>query len=291
MTAIGATIAGMALYSASDIVSKYIGTAYSPSQLLFFRSLIAVVFVAVMLVATGQFRGFPGIFNRIAMLRSLFDCSSNVSFLVAVVHLPLSVMISLAMTAPLILTALSAVFFNEHVGWRRWAAVAFGFAGAILVVKPSPTSLDLWMILALCCALFSALRDITTFRVGTAVPSLVLTLAAAVASVIGGALLGLQEKWMPFTRLDFGILCTGAAFHCLGMLVMVIATRIANPSIIAPFRYTVLIWAVLAGYFFFGEVPDGWAIVGGMMIVGSGIYTAHRQRVAHAAAVTPAAKP
>jgi drug/metabolite transporter (DMT)-like permease len=171
------------------------------------------------------------------------------------------------------------ILYGEEVGWRRWTAIVVGFLGALCVVKPTPAAFNAWALVGLACAFASAGRDLMTRRLPEGIPFTVVSLMAAVAVTIVGLLMAPWENWRALTLEELGLLALGAAFLSGGTTMLVLAFRDVDISAVAPFRYTLLIWAGLAGYFLFGEVPDRWAAVGAALIVGSGIYALHREAV------------
>jgi len=177
------------------------------------------------------------------------------------------------------MTAASVVLFGEQVGWRRWTAIMVGLIGALIVVKPSPSAFDAWTLVGLASAVATSGRDLTTSRLDRSMPAFLIAFTGALAILTAGAALGTTEQWHGFVRPDFALIVLGAAFHCAATVGLVIASRSRNISLVAPFRYIFLVWAALAGYFAFGEVPDRWSVLGGALIVGSGLYALHRERV------------
>src|SRR5262249_34380117 len=123
------------------------------------------------------------------------------------------------------------------------------------------------------------------------IPTIVISFMAALGSMVIGVVMSLFEPWQPMAAIDIGMLAISAAFVSTGHVLVVIAFRGVDVTAIAPFRYTLLIWAGLCGYFAFGEVPDRFAILGTALIVGSGLYALHREVVRRrtiSAAVPPA---
>jgi drug/metabolite transporter (DMT)-like permease len=212
-------------------------------------------------------------------------------FTTALIHMPLAELSAINLVSPLIITALAVIFFAEEVGWRRWTAIIIGFIGTLFIVKPTPGAFNAWALLGIACAFAGASRDVVTRRLDPAIPSLAISFMAATGSAFLGALMGLFEQWRPMALTDVGMLAISAAFVATGHYLIVIAFRGVDVAAIAPFRYTLLIWAGICGYLAFGEVPDRFALFGSVLIVGSGLYALHREVVRRrtvAAAVPPA---
>ncbi|MGE3149224.1 MAG: DMT family transporter [Pseudorhodoplanes sp.] len=274
-----AMVLSMGLFVASDVFSKKVALLYSPSQVMVFRSTMIVAMCAVVLLSNEQARSFLGIFNRANLLRAFFDGTASVLYIVALMHLPLAVATSVVLLVPLLITAMSVVMFGERIGWNRWAAVIVGFIGAVVIVRPSPSAIDIWALIALCCAFCMCGRDLATRQIDPAMPSFLVTLTGAAAGVLGGLVLATTEHWHSFTWLHLGWLFAGSIVHCLGMFTLIVAARVISPSITAPYRYVALLWAGVAGYIFFGEIPDHLSLLGIVLIAGSGLYALHRARV------------
>ena len=226
------------------------------------------------------------------MWRALFDALGTVFFIAALVNMKIADLSAVAMTSPLILTALAALTLGDRVGWRRWVAICVGLAGTLFIVKPTAATFDVWALAGLAAACFSAGRDLATRRLDHTVPSLVVGLYGTVAVTLAGAAIGLTEQWLMPSFGQWTFIAIAAAFLGLGTYLVVHAFRGVEIAAVAPFRYTLLLWMGIAGYVGFGEVPDRWAIVGAVLIALSGLYALHREAVTRrelaAKAVPPA---
>jgi len=181
------------------------------------------------------------------------------------------------------LTMLLAFFFGEPVGRRRWAAILIGLLGTLFIVKPSPASFNIWALVAFMSAAASAARDVATRRIDPHVPTLAITFVSLVAATLSGLILAvvLEEQWTVAAPKYIGIIGVAALVQSVGTTLAVSAFRNVDISVVAPFRYTLLIWGALSGFLVFGEIPDNWSFFGSLLIVGSGLYMLHRERVRH----------
>jgi drug/metabolite transporter (DMT)-like permease len=286
-----AMTASMGLFIAGDSVAKTVGQLYPPGEVLFFRTVMILAFLVVLLIVSGQFKSFSSAWRGKTLLRAGFDGFASATYLVTLVHLPLSTLAAIILTVPLMITAFSVALFGEQVGWRRWTAIAIGLLGALIAIKPAPSEFNAWALLGFASAIATTGRDLTTSRIDQSVPSFLVTFVGATAILLAGAALGATEQWRLFTDRDFLTLAAGAALHCTAMICLVIASRNGKVSLVAPFRYVFLLWAAIAGYFVFGELPDKWSILGSALIVGSGLYTLHRERVRGRQVATTLADP
>jgi drug/metabolite transporter (DMT)-like permease len=181
--------------------------------------------------------------------------------------------------APLTLTAGSALFLGEKVGWRRWTAVAIGLLGALLIIKPGTNAFNWWAVAAVVSVMFAALRDISTRRIDATVPTAVI-LGVSGGAVTLASLAGcLFETWLwpDWTAM---LMLTGAGVcSMVGQLCVITSVRAAEISVVAPFRYAGIIWALLLDLAIWAHVPDGLAMFGIIVVTAAGIYTFYRERV------------
>ncbi|MBZ0147396.1 MAG: DMT family transporter [Pseudorhodoplanes sp.] len=274
-----ALIAATAAFTINDATVKLVTRALPTGEIIFIRGLMTVICLAGALAAMGQLGKITTLLNRWVAIRSLLDACATTLFVTALVRMNLADLISIILASPLIMTAMSVVLYNEKVGWRRWTAIAVGLVGTLFIVKPAPGSLDVWALLGLGTAFASASRDLITHRLSPRIPSLAIGTAACVAVTMAGALIGLTEQWRVPNGNELALLSGTAVFFSIGIYLLVKAFRGVEISVVSPFRYTLLLWGIVAGYVILGEVPDRWSFIGGALIVGSGIYTLHREAV------------
>ena len=278
-----ALLSACALFTINDTLTKLMTLAYPVGEVLFVRGLMCLVLVGGSVFYAHQIKWLRGAFTPIVWLRALLDSTVNILFVMALTHIRLADLTALNLTSPLLLTMLSAFFLREQVGWRRWTAILFGFAGMLMIVKPSPASFNIWALAALGTALGSAMRDLVTRRIDPAVPTLGISFVSVIGTTLASLLLALviEEQWRPPAAWYLGAIAVAAVVLSIGSTMAVSAFRHVDVIVVAPFRYSLLIWSGLAGYFFFGEVSDIYAIAGAVIIAGSGLYTLHRERVRH----------
>jgi drug/metabolite transporter (DMT)-like permease len=245
-----------------------------------------------MVLALGHARDLRRIASRPVLIRSAFDGLSTACFVTALVYMKLADLAAMLQASPLILTALSVLIFREVVGWRSWTAILVGFAGAMCVVKPTPTAIDVWALVALAAATSSALREMQTRQIDRSVPTIVIAFAGSLGILIVGAVFAGAGEWRPMALRDLAVLAGAAVFVAVATYLIALAFRGVDLSVVAPFRYSYLVTSAVAGYLVFSELPDLWSAFGAMLIVGSGLYMLHREAVRRrelTAAATPAA--
>jgi len=269
----------MASYTANDVLVKQILRAYPVGEVIFVRGIIAMLLIGAVALALGHRKALVAAVGPLLTARSAFDGLSTAAFITALAHMPLANVAAVLQIGPLLIIVLSVLLFREVVGWRRWMAIGVGFVGALFVIKPVPASFDVWAVVAAVSALFAALREVTNRRIGRAVPVMVVAFWGAVGITLFGALFAVTEHWRMFESADLVVLFIASVFVGIAIYLMALGFRDVDLSVVAPFRYTYLITSAIGGYLVFAEVPDGWTVFGALLIVGSGIYTLHREAV------------
>ena len=282
----------MASYTVNDVLVKQILLSYPVGEVIFVRGLMCSLLIGAMALAFGHAAQLCAPMSRVLASRSLCDGLSTVAFIAALAHMKLANVAAVLQIAPLIITVLSVALYRETVGWRRWCAIGAGFFGALLVVKPIPSEFSIWAVAAAGSALFSATREIQNRQIGKAVPVFVIAFWGSVAITLCGATFVTFEDWRMFSGGEFFQLLVAAAFVGIAMYLLSLGFRDTDLSVVVPFRYSYLLTSAIGGYLVFREVPDVWTVVGAGLIVGSGIYTLHREAVRRrslTATATPAA--
>lgn len=276
-----AMMLAMGLFVINDTLVKLARAHWETGQIMAVRGLFGMVIMAIWLRQAGTL-GKLGMVLRPALVgRGILEAAIAAAFITALGFMPLAEITAILMLAPLLITALSMIFFGEKVGWRRWSAVVVGFLGMLLVVRPGEGTFPLFaLILAFASVLGVAARDITTRRLPLDVPTTLIALMSIIGTTLAGILLSLSgEGWRPITPQLILIISAAALFVALGNYAIVAACRDAELSVVSPFRYVVIIWAVLLGILVFGDWPSPLALSGIALIGASGLYTLHRERV------------
>ncbi|MEW6454235.1 MAG: DMT family transporter [Pseudomonadota bacterium] len=274
-----AMVGAMAAYSVSDALTKLASKTLPLGEVLAIRGIFTVLLIGTLLIALGQIRHLRTAMTPLILTRSVFDALSSGCYVAALIHMRIAEVASVVMIAPLILTALSVIFYSENVGWRRWCAVVLGFVGVLFVVKPTPNAFNAWALVALVGTTLGASREILTRRIDTSMPTLVITFVSVTMLTVVGCAIGATEHWLAVGWREAIYLSVAACFFSLATYLTVLAFRDVVVSSVAPFRYTFLIFAGIAGYLAFRELPDGWSMFGAGLIVASGLYALHRETV------------
>lgn len=276
---VASMILGMAAFVTNDSLIKLASTTVPTGQLISTRNVLTAVLLLALLLATGQAAQIRRCLDRPVMARSAIDVVATILYLVALFHMPIGNVTAINMSTPLLLTAVAAILLQIPVGWRRWTAVAFGFVGVMLIVQPRAEGFNAYALVALASTVFIVARDLTTRRIDKAVPSLVIALANAIFVLVGALALSAVEGWVAVGWREMLLLGGASLFLILGYLLIVDAFRHGDIATISPFRYTGLIWALGAGFLVWGDIPNPLAWCGIVIVVASGLYVLHRERI------------
>ncbi len=268
---------GILVFAANDAVGKWLVGTYSPGELQLVRSLAGLAFMAPAIARTGAAQFRRPARPRLQATRVALSAVESVLFFYALTGLPLAGTMTYYMAGPIYVTALSPWLLGERVGWRRWSAVAVGFAGVVLALHPSPQSLTPQAVAALVGSLMYACFMIATRKLaGT--PGTVLVTAQLLASAALGAALVAVGGWSAPGWSDFGLMLVVGAGSLGGNLCVNRALRLAPASVVVPFQYTLILWGVLFGYLFFGDVLSLPTVAGAATIVGAGLFIFMREQ-------------
>ncbi|PAP93018.1 DMT family transporter [Mesorhizobium wenxiniae] len=273
-------VVAMIGFTLNDAITKVSSESMNMAQVMLIRGAFASLFVGLLAWQRGAL-ALPGsMLQPMVAVRVAGEAGATVSFLVALAHLPIANVSAVLQALPLAVTMGAALVFNEGVGWRRWLAIAIGFAGVLIIVRPGFEGFSVYSLLALACVACCAVRDLATKRIPQAIPTLLVSTATALAmTVLGAALLLPMGGWTPMTGESTASLALAAVLVVIGYQFIIMAMRVGDISFIAPFRYTALLWSILLGLFIFGDVPDLPMILGAGVIVGSGLYALYRERI------------
>jgi drug/metabolite transporter (DMT)-like permease len=272
-------VAAMASFVLNDSCVKYIGTSLPLGEIMSIRGFIAVIIIAAFCVSQGELKQAPQILSRWVLLRSALDVSGTVMFLTALMHIPLANLTAILQSVPLVVVLLSVIFLGEKVGIRRVGAIAAGFAGVMLIMRPQPSTFTIYEGLALGIVLSVAMRDLVTKRIPTNIPTFVIALANAGFVTLGGLVIAFVQGFAPIAWWQLALLAMSAALLASGYMFMVATLRLGELSVTAPFRYSSVLFSIILGMAIFAEFPDIPSYFGMGLISAAGLYAAHREAV------------
>ena len=288
---ITAMIAAMSVFAVNDALLKLASSTLAPGQIMAVRGLMAVLLTSTVVIASRQLVEVRSMASPIMILRAAIEATIGFLFITSIAVLPLANVTAILQATPIIMTLAAVAFGMERVGWRRWSAVITGFIGVLLIVRPGAAGFDPYALIAFATAALVAARDFATRAIRAQVPSIVITLSTTLGVCLAGFLFGMAEDWHPIGAYEFLVLAGAAVLVTAGNFAIITAFRQTDVSVVSPFRYSNVLFAILLGFLIFGEVPDLLVLAGIALIVGSGIYTFHREsvRARAAAARVPAA--
>ncbi len=270
----------MAGFGINDAIIKTVTHELNTGQIILIRGVVSTGLILIACWKLNAFRPLGSLISPAMGYRVVGELGSTITFLYALTTIPLSVASSILQFIPLAVTLGAALFLKEEVGWRRWLAILVGFGGVMLIIRPVPGSFSFASILVLGTVAFAALRDVSTKKLPGHIPTLMVTLAASVATTLMGAVLIVPlGGWQPVSMAVLFKLVLASLFLLVGYQSIIVSMRSGEISFIAPFRYTGLIWSIILGFFMFGEVPTVLMLSGGAIVVLSGIYTFYRENV------------
>lgn len=269
----------MAGFTTNDAMIKLVAGSLPLVQAIFVRGLLVTAMLAALAWLTGALRPVLGRHDRrILVLRSIGEVGGTFCFLTALFHMPIANASAILQSLPLAITLAAALFLGEPVGWRRYLAIGVGFAGVLIIVRPGTEGFNAYALSALAAVGFIVLRDLSTRRLSPDVPSF---LAAVVTSTAITGAAGVACAFVdlrPVAPSHLAALSASGVFLMGGYLFGIMAMRVGEIAFVQPFRYTLLLWAMLLGWLIYGEVPDVWMLTGAGIVVTTGLYTFHRER-------------
>jgi drug/metabolite transporter (DMT)-like permease len=275
LAGIGMMLAAVALFAFGDTIGKLIVASYSVGQLLLLRG------AAALFVLSPSIWRQRGEFERLQrpwlqLLRVILSTLEVAAFFLATVYLPLADVITYYLACPIFVTALSAIVLREKVGWRRWSAILIGFCGVLIALRPSAQMVTWPAMIALSGSMtFAVLMLITR--------SLRATSDVALASMqfMGSFVLGFVLApfgWTPPTLSSLSLFIAAGCVSVGALLCNNRSLKLAPASVVAPYQYSMIIWAVMFGYAVFGDVPSIATLIGAAVIIGAGFYIFWRER-------------
>lgn len=272
-------VVGMGAFVINDTMMKATSAELPLGEIIVLRGLMSCAIMAPIVIVNYGLSSVVRVYSRALFLRNLAEIGAVFCFLTALFQLPMANVSGVLQAVPLTITAAAALFLGEPVGWRRWTASAVGLLGVLLIIQPGTTEFSIYYLAAIGTVACVAVRDLATRFIVKSAPSLSITFVTSIVVMLFGAALGLAEDWKAPSREAVIRLAAASVFVLVGYYSLIEAMRTAEISAVAPFRYTVVLWAMLLGYLVFDEVPSVLTIVGSLIVISAGIYTLHRERV------------
>ena len=259
----------------NDSLTKFVSASIAAPQLIFLRGLLASLGLLILALTVTKLppwrETWCHISHKWVFIRSFLDGMASLVYLSAMFHMPLANATAINMSTPLLIALLSALLLGQRVSGRHWGIIGAGFVGVLLVVQPQADGFNAWGWVALAGTLFHALRDLSVRFIPDQVPSILVTLGTAITATLMAGLWALWHPWQTVTGFEWGLMTAAAIFLSIGYFLLIKATRMADMTVIAPFRYMGLITAVVMGFVVWGDVPNALAWVGMALLAAAGI--------------------
>ena len=247
------------------------------NQIIFIRGVFTLLFILLFLYIKKELN-FKLIFaSNELIVRGILESLAALFFFIGIALLPFANVYILLSMAPILLTAFSAIFLNEKVRWRRWSAVVLGFIGVVIVINPTKLESSYYFIFPIIAAIMLSIRDMYTKNYKKNYSSLQIAFMTCFVVTVLFGLLSIY-KFYDFSLKDIFILFIAAFFLALGYIFSIATIKIALVSVTSTFRYSVILWGILYGYFLFDEVPSTNSYIGALIIVISGLIIISRQK-------------
>jgi drug/metabolite transporter (DMT)-like permease len=275
LAGIALMLLGVFMFSFGDALGKFLVSTYAVGQLLAFRACAALVLLSPLI---WRHRGEFARLERppLQLLRVFLSTLEVAAFFLATVYLPLADVTTFYLACPIFVTALSGLLLGERIGWRRWTAILIGFAGVLIALRPSAQTISPPAMIALTGSLsFSVLMLVT--RHLRATPDVVM----ATSQFVGTLLLGVLMAPFGWASPSAGSLALFVAAGCISVTALFCVNRslkLAPASVVVPYQYSMIVWAVMFGIAVFGDLPQPATIVGAAIIIGAGLYIFLRER-------------
>jgi drug/metabolite transporter (DMT)-like permease len=266
------------LFTSMDGLCKYLAREHDPVVIVWTRYLVMVALLLPLVLRHWPSRPLRSRRLPHQIARGVCVVTAGLMFVASLPHLPLATATATFFVAPLFVTALSIPMLGEQVGLRRWAAVAVGFAGVLVIVRPGGSGFELGALLPMGSAVIWAIGMITTRKMGLADPPFTTVIYTSLVGMIGAAVPAVL-LWRPISLADGLLMASCGALSLAAHYLQVRAFGLGPASLLAPFSYVSIVVSTAIGVIWFGTFPDGWTWTGTAIVIASGLYVLHRERV------------
>ena len=270
---------GMGCLVLNDSMMKYMGASFDLAQLICIRGVMAVALLMVIARATGAMSRLPRIVDRNVGMRVMFDSLTTFLFFGSLMHLPIGNATAINLASPLMMAMFAAFFLGERPGLIRWLAIGAGFGGVVMVIQPRIGDFNAWALMCLAATVFQSARDLVTRHISPEIPAILIAMTSLSFVTVIATSVVLVQGWQPVGIRDIGLLAINAVMLALGYWLIVNSMRHGEVSVVAPFRFSGLLVALATGFVFWGDVPSAMAWSGIALLLASGIYLLHEDRI------------
>jgi len=276
--AIACMLMGAAALTANDAILKWLTSGYQVGQIMFCRGIFMGLPLVILIWQAGGLKSLRPVNPKGHAIRAALVIIGTFLFVSGLAYLPLTEAIAIAFAGPLFITALAPPLLSETVGLRRWSAVLAGFIGIIIIMRPSGAIIQWAVLFPLAASLAGAFRDLLTRHLSAGETSVAI-LFYTTLGVILASLATIPFIWIPVPLVDWGWFALSGLLIGWAHFLMIEAFRYGEATLVAPFKYSGVIWAGLLGYLIWGDLPDFATVVGVGIVIVAGLYILHRERV------------
>ncbi|WP_156901180.1 DMT family transporter [Nisaea denitrificans] len=270
---------GIGLVTLNDGIAKWLTDVYPVGQLIALRGVLVLLLIFGFAFMTGRRRQLRVTHWRFQLTRAAIIVLSTYSFIWALKLMAIADATAIAFAGPIVTAALVVPLLGEQVGWRRWVAILIGFSGVLIMVKPTPETFSAVALLPLFATVMGSFRDIVTRKMHRTESTLsMLAVGMSFVTLSGFASYPFTD-WQAVAMGHILLFGLSSLFVGAAQFLMIEAFRYSEAGFVTPFKYTSMIWAVLIGFFVWGDVPDLWILGGTALVISSGLYILHRERV------------
>jgi drug/metabolite transporter (DMT)-like permease len=281
----------MAAFTLNDACVKLVAETVPLFQVIFLRGLGTTILLAIFVqMTTGLRPSWPRRDRPLIAGRTLAEIAAMVTFTLALTNMAIANATAILAALPLVVTLGAALVFGDKVGWRRLSAICIGFVGVMLIVQPGTDGFNIWSLLVLLSVLVITARDLFTRAFSPAVPTMTVAVLTAGAVCLVGGVLSLFTPWVALDLREAALIAAAAVLIIGGYVFGIMVMRVGEVGFVSPFRYTSLIFALILGLVVFDEFPNALALIGGVIVVSTGIFTLLRERMVARASRRSAAK-
>lgn len=279
MRGILAILASSTAFVVNDALVKLVTAELPTGEIIVIRGIMATTILALATSLAGAWRPPSVLMQPAMMIRLVTSACSTLCIVASLRYLPLATTSAILQVTPLVVTAGAALLLGAVVGWRRWTASLMGFVGVLLIIKPGTASFvpEVWI--ALTALVFTATRDLTTRFIDHTTPSILVAAASSAMVTLGGFTLLPFETWILPSNTALVLLLVASGSLYFAYYLGIVAMRTGEIPVVAPFRYALILLALLLGYLLWGDIPDAISFLGIGVVTGAGLYLLHRERV------------
>ena len=270
----------MAGYVSNDAIMKIVAPKIGLSEAIFIRGVFCSIFIALIFSITVRNideckAGFKKVLGR-----SFFDLLATIFFLTALLNMPFANVNAILQALPLVVTIAASLVLKESFGKKRAVAIIVGLMGVLLIIKPGTEGFNIYSLLALGAVISVTCRDLLTRKMSKQIPAIFVSLVTSlVVTSSTGIYLMFNQNWKNADYYSIALLAISGLFLMAGYFFSVQAMRYGSVAFVSPFRYTLMVWALLIGFFVFGDFPDYMSLIGMFLIIMTGSFSLYREAI------------